>query len=408
MNRRAAVLKKRILPVCLLLVSLFLHACAFPPQRVSPDPVPAQSSVNASYPSASSSDAASEPVPEAALSPVIGTPMLGLLWSAMADAHVFELREAMTAALQNAGITFREFDAENDVFSQLDQVETAVSHGCNILAVNLVDDRSSDTMKAILEVSGEIPVVFFDRVPEDDAALIPLQNTAVISVRPEDAGRVQGRMIGTWLTEHYSEADRNGDGQISYTMLLERSDDPTLLTFRRASIEEADAVLTSAGFPCLVYFDPDHSEGYQAGTGGELPSDAAHGLMSSDLLLNDASGSGGIELAAAASDEMALGALTALQAVWFNLGDGSSAVIPLFGCGGTAGARTAVSLGQMTGTVSWNADGTAQAVCAAVFGYAAGEDISALFLRLSSEQEDYSVSDENPTALSVMPLPFSY
>ena len=112
-----------------------------------------------------------------------------------------------------------------------------------------------------------------------------------------------------------------------------------------------------------------------------------------------------IELVAANNDDMALGALTALQAARCNLGDGLCATIPLFGIGASPAARTAVSLGQMTGTVDRNMAGYAEAVLASVRSLANGQSAAAAFSELAESSDDFSVPDSEIPTLYVRPLP---
>ena len=112
-----------------------------------------------------------------------------------------------------------------------------------------------------------------------------------------------------------------------------------------------------------------------------------------------------IELVAANNDDMALGALTALQAARCNLGDGLCATIPLFGIGASPAARTAVSLGQMTGTVDRNIAAYAEAVLASLRGLAAGQSAAAAFSELAESSDNYSLPDSDVPILYVRPLP---
>ena len=122
-------MKPRLRLTAVLCACLLLSGCVIPLQRVSPDPVPsvmpAVSEHDGSSPvvPASSPDSAAAESPEslpgqAAVPAVsdarpISDPKLALFWYTMADARVFELREAFAPALAESGLTYREFDAEN-------------------------------------------------------------------------------------------------------------------------------------------------------------------------------------------------------------------------------------------------------------------------------------------------------
>jgi methyl-galactoside transport system substrate-binding protein len=66
-----------------------------------------------------------------------------------------------------------------------------------------------------------------------------------------------------------------------------------------------------------------------------------------------------VELVIANNDEMALGAISALQSAGYNLGKDST-TIPVFGVDATDAAKNAISQGSMTGTIKQDAEGMAQ------------------------------------------------
>ena len=68
-----------------------------------------------------------------------------------------------------------------------------------------------------------------------------------------------------------------------------------------------------------------------------------------------------IELVIANNDEMALGAITALQEKGYNNG-GNSKLIPVFGVDATEAAKNAIKNGTMIGTIKQDADGMAEAI----------------------------------------------
>lgn len=65
-----------------------------------------------------------------------------------------------------------------------------------------------------------------------------------------------------------------------------------------------------------------------------------------------------IELVIANNDEMALGAIAALQAAGYNTGSGK--VIPVFGVDATDAAKNAIAGGSMIGTIKQDAEGMAK------------------------------------------------
>ncbi len=59
-----------------------------------------------------------------------------------------------------------------------------------------------------------------------------------------------------------------------------------------------------------------------------------------------------VELVIANNDDMAYGAVMALQNGGYNLGDGEDTTIPVFGVDATDTAKELIAAGQMTGTIA--------------------------------------------------------
>jgi methyl-galactoside transport system substrate-binding protein len=79
-----------------------------------------------------------------------------------------------------------------------------------------------------------------------------------------------------------------------------------------------------------------------------------------------------VELVIANNDEMALGAIAALQNAGYNK-DGAT-VIPVFGVDATDAAKEAIGNGSMTGTIKQDAEGMANTVATIVSNLLAGKD----------------------------------
>ena len=275
--------------------------------------------------------------------------------------------------------------------------------------MQLVDDHSTAEAEEILELAAGCPVIFFDRMPDSTlfADVLPAgcPNVGLVCTSPAELGSVQGKMIGNYLIDHFGTADLNQDGQICYTFLVGDRYDPAALTLTQLALDSANAVLAGEGYRSLTYLDEEDSIGFQADPDGAWSSDAATALIRSDLEFYNYANANMIELVAANNDDMALGALTALQASRCNLGDGISVTIPLFGIGATPAARTAISLGQMTGTVDRNMSGYADAVLASIRGLAAGQSAMSVFSDLAASSDHFSVPGGDVPILYVRPLP---
>ena len=79
-----------------------------------------------------------------------------------------------------------------------------------------------------------------------------------------------------------------------------------------------------------------------------------------------------VELVIANNDEMAIGAITALQNAGYNK-EGAT-VIPVFGVDATDAAKDAISAGSMIGTIKQDADGMANTIATIAQNYMGGKE----------------------------------
>ncbi len=294
---------------------------------------------------------------------------VAVFWYNFGDAFLSTVRDALDADLKSAGVDFQNFDAANNQATQLEQVQTAVTNGFNILVVNLVTSGSADAAQQIIDAANGLPIVFFNRAIEGDGEegklLNANDNIAFIGTDAPEAGHMQGKMIGEYLLAHYDDVDLNGDGEISYAMFMGDATNVEAIYRTKFGVEDANAVLTAAGKPELVYFNPNNSDKYQLDPNGAWSSAAGNEFMTTNLAEYSEANGNMIELVIANNDDMALGAMAALQGAGYNNG-GDSKMIPVFGVDATQPARDAIAAGGMTGTVLQSAPAMADAICATV------------------------------------------
>ncbi len=306
-------------------------------------------------------------------------PKVAVFWYAFSDAYLSTVRAALDADLTKAGIEYQDFDSNNNQGTQLEQVQTALTNGFNILVVNLVTSGSADAAQQILAAAGNTPVIFFNRAIEGDGeegtVLKGNSNIAFIGTDAPEAGHMQGKMIGDFLIANYDSIDLNGDGQISYAMFMGDAANVEAIYRTQYGVEDANAVLTANGKPELVYFNAANTDKYQLDPNGTWSNAAANDFMSTNLAEYSEANGNMIELVIANNDDMALGSIAALQAAGYNLGDGTSKKIPVFGVDATQAAQDAIKADTMTGTVKQDAEGMANAICSVVSDVAAGKTV---------------------------------
>ncbi len=279
------------------------------------------------------------------------------------DTYISSVRSALDAALESKGIAYQDYDSNNSQTTQTEQVTTAIAKGTSLLVVNLVDSGSDDAAQNIIDQASAqgIPVIFFNRSVSEEV-VSGYDKCVFVGTDYEMAGHMQGEMIGNYLVENYDKLDLNGDGTISYVMFKGQEGNAEAIARTQFGVEDADAVLEGAGKSKLSFYDSSNSNLYLVDQDGAWSAAAANNYMQTILSQYSEANNNMVELVIANNDEMAIGAVTALQNAGYNLEDGSATVIPVFGVDATDAAKEAIGKGTMTGTIKQDAEGMANTI----------------------------------------------
>ena len=109
-------------------------------------------------------------------------------------------------------------DARNDFDRQLDQVNTFIRQGTDLLIINPVDATQADVITD-LAVAADIPLIYINSAPAQSEQRRWKQNGWRVTYCGTDlyeAGRYQGEMIADLGSD---TLDKNHNGQIDYIML---------------------------------------------------------------------------------------------------------------------------------------------------------------------------------------------
>ena len=277
------------------------------------------------------------------------------------DTYISSVRSAMDKILKDSGVSFNDYDANGNQTTQTEQVQTAISKGSSMLIVNVVDTGSNDAAQNIVNLAkaADIPLVFFNRSVEE-SVINSYDKCAFVGTDYEMAGHMQGKMIGEYLVENYDKADLNGDGKISYVMFKGQEGNMEAIARTQYGVEDCNEVLKAAGKRELEFYDASNSNKYLVDQDGQWSSAAATNYMSTILAQYSQANNNMVELVIANNDEMALGAVSALQSAGYNT-DGKT-VIPVFGVDATDAAKSAIEKGAMTGTIKQDAEGMANSI----------------------------------------------
>lgn len=306
---------------------------------------------------------------------------VGVFYYTYSDTYISSVRTALDAALTGAGITFQNYDGNSNQTTQNEQIDTAISQGANLLIVNIVTSGSVDASQAIVDKASAqgIPVIFFNRAVESDdeegKVLGSYDKCAFVGTDAPEAGHMQGDMIGNYVVENFDTIDLNGDGKISYAMFMGQLGNVEAIYRTQFAVEDANAILEQNGKAPLEYFDSSNADNYQVDQDGNWSATAANNFMTTNLSQFNEGNKNMIELVICNNDGMAEGAISALNDKGYNLGDGSSTTIPVFGVDATDAAKQLIADGKMTGTIKQDAEGMADCIAFLTQNSASGKEL---------------------------------
>ncbi len=233
---------------------------------------------------------------------------------------------------QNEGkVIFRFYDGKGNQSTQDEVLSNLVSDSADILMVNLVDTKATQDVIDRFK-SKNIPIIFFNREPLVTDVLKSYGKAYYVGTNANEAGEMQGKIIVDIWNKDRKFIDKNNNGVLQYVMLegehgsieaRERSES-SIGTINKAGIKTEQLALKAA----------------------DWQRDLAKTNISSLLLQYGKN----IEAIIANNDEMAIGAVEALQNNGYNLGDKNKTIV-VVGIDATAEARELIKKGFMAGSV---------------------------------------------------------
>lgn len=239
--------------------------------------------------------------------------------------------------------------------TQNSQVENMIAQGYDVICVNLVDRTEPVTIIDMAE-KAEIPIIFFNReLVEQD--LERWDELYYVGAKAFESGIMQGELAAE-LFQKDPSVDKNGDGIFQYVIL-------------EGEMDHQDAIVrTEYAVSTMIEKGVEAEKlGY-----GIANWNRAQAQTKMTQMLGEYGDR--IELVLANNDDMALGAVDALK----------EAEIPqeewpaIFGIDGTDVGKTALSKGEIRGTVYNDKEGQAEAMLELACRLAAGENLDDLNL----------------------------
>lgn len=288
-----------------------------------------------------------------------------------ADAHVFyytysdtyisNVRSSLGKAYNSSNISYHDYDSNGNQTTQTEQVQTAITKGAKALVVNIVNTGSDDAAQGIISQAknANLPVIFFNREVSDEAVK-SYDKCVFIGTDAQEAGHMQGEMIGEYLVENYDTVDLNGDGKISYVLFKGEEGNNEAIYRTQYAVEDANKILTQSGKSELVFYDASNPNKYLVDKNGQWSAASANEYMTTALTSYNDANKNMIELVICNNDGMAEGAITALNSAGYNTGNDKK--IPVFGVDATDAAKELIRDNKMTGTIKQDAEGMGKAI----------------------------------------------
>ncbi len=296
---------------------------------------------------------------------------IAIFYSDLSDPYDASVSEYLKKEFDAKERKYEEFNASGSADTQLEQIRQASDSRIDLMIVNIAGGSSSAADSAIsLAKQKNIPIIFFGNNISDDA-IASYEKCVYIGSDNDSAARLQGEMIGKYLSENFDSVDLNKDGVINYVLFRTPGGGADKGTY--AAVEECNKILAAEDLPALSFYDSENSDMYLTDdTDGTNLFDTAKKLMSS-LITGITHDSGNtVELVIAENDDLALGAISALKE---GLEDsGNTTMIPVFGIGDTEDAKAAILDGSLTGTVRPDAVNAASVICTVADNYKNGKE----------------------------------
>lgn len=238
-------------------------------------------------------------------------------------------------------------EAKGNQNTQNNQVERFISLGCDVLCINPVDRMDASVMidKAM---TAEVPVVFFNRQPVEED-MNRWDKLYYIGVDAKETAVLQGQIVVDYYRNDPQIMDINGDGVISYVMLEGESSHQDSLIRTEWSVQ----TLKDGGIPIekvtggIANWERSQASALMEQWLGEYPE--------------------GIDLVISNNDDMALGAIDALERAGYT-------DVNVVGIDGTIPGVEAVNSGKLLGTVSANMEVYGSAIMELAASCALGEE----------------------------------
>lgn len=106
-------------------------------------------------------------------------------------------------------------DGKNDQATQTEQINNFITQGKDVIIANLVEPTGANTIIESAKAA-DIPIVLINREPDNEALKVWPGKVTYVGVDARQSGTYQGEIIA----DLPDKGDLNGDGKVSYIMIM--------------------------------------------------------------------------------------------------------------------------------------------------------------------------------------------
>ncbi len=251
------------------------------------------------------------------------------------DQFLSAMEDAAVKECEKTGVKMTVVDANNNANTQIQNVQTFASQGCDAIIVNLVN---SDNMDQIEAAAGDIPLIYVNRAPNGE---IEAGKGTYVGSDENQSGRFQGE----FLAEKFKA---EGKSEINVAVLQ------GILGLQHTLLrtESALKALDASGLKVNVVYE-DTAEFDRSKAQNKMQTFLGTGQAFDAVICNN--------------DEMALGAIEAMKS-----GGVDPKEIPVVGIDATPAGLQSMENGELAFTVFQNAAGQGEGAVRAAILFANG------------------------------------
>jgi len=284
---------------------------------------------------------------------------VGVFLADLSNVFNSDLKKSLEELQKESGniIQFTIFDGKANQSVQNEDISKVLKSGFDVFIVAPISsnvDEVSDILNKIAAAKHPL-ILLFPTTPSLTNIVKTFPASVIIVGDTEQGGTLEGKILADEWKSNKRSLDRNNDDTMQYIMLKGPSNN--LLTSGRSKY--AISALNDAGIKTEELVS----------TFCNWQRECAKTAIESEFLTFN----GKIEAIISNNDNMAIGAIEALQKYGFNTGD-SSKYIPVVGLGGVPEAKKLIDQGFMTGTVVQDSKLHAKAIYDVAINLASGEE----------------------------------